>query len=153
MTAKAETATLSDDVAAAMAALQLRGVFLGGASIDVNRDVSPTREEKEINVRVEHQVRLDEADNVLRAVASFRVEGHRPKTKKPFVRVKGTFDVLFEKPNVTLTEDAAAEVAKAATMVVWPYVRELIANLAMRAGVAIPLPPLMKVSELTAQEE
>ncbi|MDI6712942.1 MAG: hypothetical protein QMD96_06860 [Anaerosomatales bacterium] len=151
--ARTETAALNDDVAAAMATLQLRGVFLGGASIDVSRDVSPSREEKEINVRLEHQVRLDEADNVLRAITSFKVEGHRLRTKKPFVRVKGTFDVLFERPSIAFTEDAAAEVAKVATMVVWPYVRELVASLAMRAGVAVPLPPLMKVSELQAQEE
>jgi len=153
MTPPKDKTAPNEEIAAALAELQLRGVFLGGASIDVNRDVSPGKDDKEINVRVEHQVRLDEADDVLRAVATFKVEGYKSKAKKPFVRVKGTFDVLFQRPGSTLGDDAASEVAKAATMVVWPYVRELVASLATRAGVAVPLPPLMKVSEITAQEE
>lgn len=153
MTAESDTERINDEVMAIMAELQLKGVFLGGVSMDVNRDVAPSREEKEINVNVEHKVRLEETPEVLRAVTSFTVDGRKPKTRKAFVRIKGTFDVLFERPATELSKESAAEIAKTSTMVVWPYVRELIANLAMRSGVAVPLPPLVKIADMVADED
>ncbi len=123
--------------------LKVVGVFMGNLAFTVNRDACPKPDERTVESKASREVDFNEGDHLLRGVASYVVEARRVGAKRPFGKVKVSYEVLFEATGDEVPVEHMDELAKTVLVMTWPYLRETVDGLATKSGIPMPPVPLM----------